>query len=479
MKHPYSQTIFAFLLCFFLAIPSLAADEDILQLKNTGKAFSSVVKTAGPAVVHIRVEKTTKGTGIRDMFNDPIFEHFFGRQFERFRQEPQEFRRRGAGSGFIISADGLILTNNHVVEGAEVIRVSLADKREFTATVVGTDPQSDVAIIKIDGSNLPTLPLGDSNALEVGEWVIAIGSPFELSQSVTVGVVSAKGRSRMGINDYENFIQTDAAINPGNSGGPLLNIYGQAVGINTAIFSRSGGHMGIGFAIPIDMVKSIKEQLLQQGKVVRGWLGLIIQDVDKDLAQSFGLKAVEGVLVSEVTEDSPAAKAGVQQGDVLLTLDGEKLLDVNDLRNRVALVSPGNTVQVDLIREGQRHSLKVRIEEQPANFSSMSRKRPEGQSGGSHLDSLGLSLQKLTPELAQQFGYSRNQGLLISEVVPGSAADTLGLQSGQLIEEINQMRVQSLADVEKALAQGRTPQQVLLRVRAGEFSKYVVLQIKD
>jgi serine protease Do len=484
MKHRYSQTILACLLCFFLGTPLFAADEDLFNLSRSGKAFSSVVQKAGPAVVHIRVEKTTKGIGInrqmRDMFNDPFFEHFFGRQFERFRQqEPQEFRRHGAGSGFIISADGLILTNNHVVEGAEDIRVSLADKREFTATVVGTDPQSDVALIKIDGNNLPTLPLGDSKALEVGEWVIAIGSPFELSQSVTVGVVSAKGRSRMGINDYENFIQTDAAINPGNSGGPLLNIQGQAVGINTAIFSRSGGHMGIGFAIPMDMVKSIKEQLLQQGKVVRGWLGLIIQDLDKDLAQSFGLKAVEGVLVSEVTEGSPAAKAGVQQGDVLLTLDGIKLFDVNDVRNRVALTAPGSTVQLDLIREGRRQKLTVYIEEQPANFSSMGRKSPEQQGGGSHLDGLGLSLQELTPELAQQFGYKHHQGLLISEVLPGSPADILGLQTGQLVEEINQVRVQSLEEVEKALAQGRNPQQVLLRVRTGEFSKYVVLQIKD
>lgn len=253
--------------------PALAQnEEDLALLDRSAKAFSSVVKKAGPAVVHVAVEKATKGSGQfpSELFSDPFFERFFGPQFRHPRvpdRERRNFRQQAAGSGFIITSDGHILTNNHVVEGAEKVTVRLADKREFTAKVVGTDPQSDVAILKIDGSDLPVLPLGNSDTLEVGEWVIAIGSPFELSQTVTVGVVSAKGRNRMGINDYENFIQTDAAINPGNSGGPLLNIHGEAVGMNTAIFSRSGGYMGIGFAIPISMAKSIEQQLRTSGKV--------------------------------------------------------------------------------------------------------------------------------------------------------------------------------------------------------------------
>ena len=268
-----------------------AEDDNIALLDRSAKAFASVVKKAGPAVVHVRVEKSVTSSGQElDLFNDPFFERFFGPQFRHPRQsEPREFKQQGSGSGFIISPDGLILTNNHVVGEADTITVRLADEREFKATVIGTDPQSDVALIKIEADNLPVLPLGDSDKLEVGEWVIAIGSPFELNQTVTVGVVSATGRNRIGINDYENFIQTDAAINPGNSGGPLLNIHGEAIGMNTAIFSRSGGYMGIGFAIPITMAKAIQQQLEQHGKVTRGWLGVVIQDVDEELAKSFGL----------------------------------------------------------------------------------------------------------------------------------------------------------------------------------------------
>ncbi|MCI5144617.1 MAG: Do family serine endopeptidase, partial [Candidatus Electrothrix sp. AR3] len=361
--------------CFFCLLPigqAMAEQSDIALLDRSAKAFSSVVKKVGPAVVYIGVEKTSKAPGgqqLDEMLTDPLFEHFFGKKFDRFPQKPSPFKQHGTGSGFIISADGLILTNNHVVEDADNIKVKLADKRNFTAKVVGTDPQSDVALIKIEGENLPTLPLGDSDRLEVGEWVIAIGSPFELSQSVTVGVVSAKGRSKVGINDYENFIQTDAAINPGNSGGPLLNIHGQAIGINTAIFSRSGGSMGISFAIPINMAKSIEEQLRSTGKVVRGWLGLMIQDMNEDLAQSFDLKKAEGILVSEVTADSPAEKAGLHQGDILLSLNGSKLTDVTDLRNRIAMTVPGSTAKLKIIRDSKRKQIDVLIAEQPSNFS--------------------------------------------------------------------------------------------------------------
>ena len=425
-----NMTVF-FVLCFsLLTTQAGAADQenDIAMLDRSAKAFSSVVRKAGPAVVYIGVEKTNRnftGQGRSDMFNDPFFEHFFGKKFDRFRQpESDPFKQHGSGSGFIISEEGLILTNNHVVDDADTIRVRLGDKREFTASVVGTDPQSDVALIKIDGKNLPTLPLGDSDKLEVGEWVIAIGSPFELSQTVTVGVVSAKGRSRMGINDYENFIQTDAAINPGNSGGPLLNIHGKVVGINTAIFSRSGGYMGIGFAIPVNMAKSVEKQLRSKGKVTRGWLGVAIQDMNEELARSFDVQEAEGILVAEVTKKSPAEKAGLRQGDILLALNGDRLADVTDLRNRIAMTAPGSRITLRIIREGRRKDISVTIAEQPADFSQVTRVYTK-KAHSSLLDNMGLTVQELTPELARQFGYEKGQGVLITQIAPNSPADSV------------------------------------------------------
>ena len=472
-----------FTLCLFLLTAQAGAtsqENDIAMLNRSAKAFSSVVRKAGPAVVYIGVEKTNKsfdGRDQLDMFNDPFFEHFFGKKFDRFRQQPSPFKQHGAGSGFIISENGLILTNNHVVDNADTIRVRLSDKREFTASVVGTDPQSDVALIKIDGKKLPTLALGNSNKLEVGEWVIAIGSPFELSQTVTVGVVSAKGRSRMGVSDYENFIQTDAAINPGNSGGPLLNIHGKVVGINTAIFSRSGGYMGIGFAIPINMAKSFKKQLRSSGKVTRGWLGLAIQDMNEDLAQSFGVNKAEGILVAETTKGSPAKKAGIQQGDIILSLNSHKVVDVTDLRNRIAMTAPGSRVTLHIVREGRKKDIRVVITEQPADFSQATRMRLR-KNNSSLLDNMGLTLQELTPELANQFGYDKKQGILITQVAPNSPADSVGIQAGQLIEEMNRVRVHSVTDLKKAVKKGKNPNQLLLRIRAGEHSKYMVLRIK-
>ncbi|HFQ88638.1 MAG TPA: DegQ family serine endoprotease [Desulfobulbus sp.] len=466
-----------------LAATSVFADDNanIQLLARTAKAFASIVKKAEPAVVHVAVEKSVKGGGNApanpfDFFSDPFFQRFFGPQFRHPRmnprQQPRQFKQWAAGSGFIISPDGYIMTNNHVVENADKITVRLNDKREFKAKVIGTDPQSDVAVIKIDARNLPVLPLGDSDKIQVGEWVIAIGSPFELNETVTVGVVSAKGRNRMGINDYENFIQTDAAINPGNSGGPLLNIYGQVIGINTAIFSRSGGYMGIGFAIPINMAKNIEQQLRKYGKVTRGWLGVVIQDLDEDLAHSFGLDRPEGALVSQVSPNSPAAKAGLRQGDVLVTYNGSKLTNVADLRNKVAMTTPGTKVTMGLIRDGRKREVQVTIGQQPSDFSS----RVGMAAPGNPLAKMGLSLQDLTPELADHFGYKVGQGVLVTEVAPGSPAERVGMQAGQLIEEVNKQRVRNLQDLEKALKRSKNPKEVLLRVRAGDFSQYVVLR---
>nr|WP_321465652.1 DegQ family serine endoprotease [uncultured Desulfobulbus sp.] len=453
------------------------SEDDIAFLDRSAKAFASVVKKAGPAVVHVAVEKekTAQGRDPLELFNDPFFERFFGPQFRNPRNNPNKekrtYKQQAAGSGFIIASDGYILTNNHVVADADRITVRLADKREFKAKVVGTDPQSDVALVKIDAKDLPVLPLGNSDSLEVGEWVIAIGNPFELNQTVTVGVVSAKGRNRMGITDYENFIQTDAAINPGNSGGPLLNIHGEAVGMNTAIFSRSGGYMGIGFAIPINMAKNIEQQLRKNGKVARGWLGVMIQDVNEDLAKSFGGE-VGGALVSEVTDGSPAKKSGLLQGDIITAINGEKVTDVADLRNKIAMTPPNTELKLDVLRDGKEKELVVSIGEQPADMSAFAKK----SGTGADLDGFGLSLQDLTQELADQFGYKKDQGVLIVEVEAGTPGAELGLQSGMLIEEVNRMRVHNLQELRQALKKSGRGKQVLLRVRSGDHSQYVVLQ---
>lgn len=453
---------------------------DIEILDRSSKAFVNVVKKAKPAVVHIKVEKTTKRNahgrqGSEEMFNHPFFEQFFGPQF-RQQQQPrqQEYTQRGQGSGFIINKKGFILTNNHVVEGADSIKVTLSDKREFTATVVGTDPQSDVALIKIDNAvNLPVLPLGDSSKLDVAEWVIAIGNPFGLSQTVTVGVVSATGRSSIGLNDYENFIQTDAAINPGNSGGPLINARGEAVGINTALFSKTGGYMGIGFAIPINMAKSIEKQLKEHGKVTRGWLGVVIQNVDKDLADSFGLKKAGGILVSEVQKDSPASAAGIKRGDVIIELDGEVLKDVSDLRNQIALISPESKAMLLVIRDGREKKVQVTIGHQPSDFNKQANTK-----GVKSLEEYGLTMQELTKDLAERFDYEADSGLIVSNVEQRSPAAKAGMKPGQLVEEVNKIPVSSLSDLAKILSETSEAGKILLRVRSGNYATYIVLGAK-
>ena len=460
----------------FLA-PFLARAEnskDIELLDRSARAFSRVVKDVKPAVVHIAVTSTVEtNSEYEQFFNHPFFEKFFGPEY-RF-QDPQQRKRQqqGAGSGFIIDREGHILTNNHVVEKADKITVTLNDNSEVEATLIGTDPKSDVALIKIDvDHDLPVVQLGDSAALEVGEWVIAIGNPFGLSQTVTVGVVSATGRSRVGINEYENFIQTDAAINPGNSGGPLLNIHGQVVGINSALYSRTGGYMGIGFAIPINMAKFINEQLMDNGKVTRGYLGVGIQDVDEALAESFGLDKAGGVLITDVQDDTPASKAGVKSQDVLVKLDGIDLQDTQDLRNRIAQTIPGTTVVLDIVRDGKPVELKVKIGEQPADFGIAA----QGSSDQNPLSPFGLVVQELTADLAEQLGYKGRQGLVISEVEPGSAAAEIGLKSGFLIEEVQKVRVTSLEELRQVMEQSGASERVLLRVRVGQNSRYVVLK---
>ncbi len=438
------------------------------------KAFAQVAKKAGPAVVFVQVEKVVERApamepfpfgGPFDFFGQDFFERFFRQRF------PRKFKQMGAGSGFIISPDGYILTNNHVVANASKVTVKLADGREFKAKIVGTDPASDVAVLKIKAEGLPILPLGDSDKIEVGEWVIAIGNPFGLTQTVTVGVISAKGRSGVGITDYEDFIQTDAAINPGNSGGPLVNLRGEAIGMNTAIFTRSGGYMGIGFAIPINMIKVITKQLIEKGKVVRGWLGVVIQDLNEALAKSFGLEKPEGALITEVAEGSPADKAGLKSGDVIVEYNGKPVRNVAELRTMVALTPPGTKVKMVIVRDGKRREVEVTIGQQPQSISLLT-----GQD--QFLKKLGLSVQTLTPDLAERFGYGTAKGVIISAVEPGSPAALAGLAPGMLIVEVNHKRVKTMEEFAQALAESRRTGRVLFKVCTRELCRYVALTVE-
>ncbi len=473
-----TQAIIVIVSSFLLLAPFIGQAKEttpgVELLDRSAKIFTSVVKDVQPAVVHIKVTSTVDvNSQYEQFFNNPFFERFFGPQHRFQEPQPRQRKQQGAGSGFIIDKEGHILTNNHVVDKADEITVTLSDKTEVEAKLIGTDPKSDVALIKIDvDHDLPTVELGDSDALEVGEWVIAIGNPFGLDQTVTVGVVSAKGRSRVGINEYENFIQTDAAINPGNSGGPLLNIHGQVVGINSALYSRTGGYMGIGFAIPINMAKFINEQLMENGTVTRGYLGVGIQDVNEELAESFGLDKAGGVLITEVQDDTPASKAGFKSQDIIVQLDGTEIEDTQDLRNRIAQTIPGTAVTIGIIRDGKPVDLEVTIGEQPSDFGVAG----IGGAGPNPLASFGLVVQELTPDLAEQLGYKDRQGLVISEVDPNSAAAEAGLQPGYLIEEVQKVKVSNLEELQEVMKQSGTDNRVLLRVRSGQSSRYIVLK---
>jgi serine protease Do len=442
-------------------------------------SFTGIAKKAIPTVVFIKVEKSIEtGRPGRpfefnnpfDQFNEEFFRRFFGPQFPR-QERPREYKQMGMGSGFIFSDEGYIFTNHHVVGDADKITVRLADGREFDAKVSGSDPKSDLAIIKIDGvEDLPVLPLGNSDDLEVGEWVMAVGNPFGLSHTLTVGVVSAKGRTTVGITDYEDFIQTDAAINPGNSGGPLINLKGEAIGINSAIFSKSGGYMGIGFAIPINMVKNIKDQLITHGEVSRGYLGVGIQDLDKDLVESFGLSGTEGVLVAEVAKDSPAAKAGIRQGDVIVEFNGNKVKDVGQFRNMVSLTLPETKVKLTVITDGKKKVLTATLE-------ALDKAQISRAVESKIMNKLGFTVQDLSKEMANRFGYNTLQGVLISQVVPGSPAHLAGIQPGLLILEVNRRKVKNAKDFNTALADSVKSKKVLLLITDGHHARYVILNI--
>jgi len=440
-------------------------------------AFISVAKAAQPAVVNISLSRKVIGGAQQPpspspFFDDPFFRRFFGEEFRRRFQLPPERREQGLGSGVLVSSDGYIVTNNHVIAEAEEVTVLLADGRRFTAKVVGTDPRTDVAVIKIDAKGLPTLPWGDSSRLQVGEMVLAVGNPFGLNQTVTMGVISAVGRAHMGIVDYEDFIQTDAAINPGNSGGPLVNLKGELIGINTAIFSQSGGYMGIGFAIPSNMAKGVMQSLIKHGKVIRGWLGVGIQDLTEDLAKEFGVAEIKGALVSDVVSDGPAAKAGLERGDVITLFNNVSVKDATQLRSLVTDSEPGTTVTLTILREKRHRDIKVTLGEQPKEAGQFPGK-PLAPGRGDHTLA-GVAVEPLAREDLRRLDIEG--GVAVSGVELESPADRAGLREGDVIREINRKPVRSVEDFER-LVRGLSPKQgVLMLIMRGKAT--VFLSIK-
>jgi serine protease Do len=419
-------------------------------------SFADVAKQARPAVCHIFAAQAARGGG------DPLED--FSRRF--FGEAPPQRERRSLGSGFLISPDGYIVTNAHVVRDATRIRVRLASKDEFDAKLIGADPKTDVALIKIEPREpLPTVRLGSSAALEVGDWVVAIGNPFGLAQTVTAGIVSATGRV-IGAGPYDDFIQTDASINPGNSGGPLLNLDADVVGINSAIFSRSGGSVGIGFAIPIDLAKRIVDQLRERGRVVRGWLGVSIQDMTPELAHSFGFDRPHGVIVADVLQNGPADHAGIRRGDVIVEFQGRPILESHNFPALVADTPVGTQAEVKIVRDGKEQHLAVTVAELP--------ERPRAPAAGTAED-WGIAVADLTPDLARRLGLpAQRRGVVITAVAPRSPAADAQLGPGDIIREVNRAEVRTVREYRAALA--KAGPQVLLLVQRGDLSSFVALR---
>lgn len=441
--------------------------------------FTEIAKKLMPVTVHISTTKIIKARRrampqmqgpfgdqdqFRDFFGDEFFRHFFGDMPNR------DYKQQGLGSGFILDRDGYILTNNHVVEGADEIKVTLFNKKEYDGNVVGRDEKTDIALIKIKEPNgdLPVAALGDSDSLEVGEWVLAIGNPFGLQETVTQGIVSAKWR-KIGAGPYDDFIQTDASINPGNSGGPLFNLQGKVVGINTMIYSPSGGNVGIGFAIPINIVRKVVTQLKEKGRVIRGWLGVVVQKVTPELAESFGIKEGKGALVADVDREGPAAKAGIASGDVILEFDGREIKEMEDLPLLVAETEVGRTVPVVVMRNGKKKNISVKIGE-------MKEQQEQHASAQGDKQDIGITVQAVTPEMAQRYGLTRREGVIITQVDPGGPAEEAGLRPGDIIQEINRAAIKTVGDYTSAIRKVKAGDNILFLVKRGQSALWIVVR---
>jgi serine protease Do len=476
------------IMLFITPFSLFAQDPDsIATLRQMGNAFSSIAEKTSPAVVALRAERIVTqeyGGSMREWpfgepFSDP-FEFFFRRsprqrdpREQRAPRQPRRESRTAQGSGFLISPDGYILTNNHMVEKSEKIEVELTDGRKFTAKIIGTDPDSDVAVVKVDAKDLPYLELADSDALEVGEWVLAIGNPLGLSHTVTAGIVSAKGRSGFGLAYFENFIQTDAAINFGNSGGPLINLDSEVVGINTAIVG-SGGNIGIGFAIPINMAKNIYEQLVSNGTVLRGYIGIKFKELESEVASALGLKKdTRGIIVDEVMEDSPAEKAGLKRYDVIVEFEGKPVGKSNEFMNRVAMLKPGTKVEMVVLRNKRRKTITLNL----ATLPSMAERT--GALPKETRKDLGFSVEDLTDDVARDYGYKGLSGVIVTSVDDGSQAAEKGIAPGALIMEVNQQKVRNATEFNEAIKDAKKEGTALLYVKRGLYTFFVPLKLSE
>jgi serine protease Do len=425
-------------------------------------SLTAVARATMPAVVNIASARTVRGPEAPGPYAaDPFFRFFFG-------PEMAPRREKSLGSGVIVTSDGYVLTNNHVIEGAQDIRVTLSDRREFTASLVGADPKTDLAVLRLTGSGLAVMPLADSSRVDVADIVLAIGNPFGLSQTVTMGIVSAVGRASLGIADYEDFIQTDAAINPGNSGGALVNASGALIGVNTAIFSQSGGYAGIGFAVPSNMARQVMDQLVTRGKVTRGYLGASVQELTPAVARGLGLSVSRGILVGDVMPDGPAARAGLRRGDVVTAIDDKPVDDAGQFRNTIAATAPGTRRRLTVLRDGKEQAVEVAVGELPAERTARAApaRGPDAP--------LGVSVADLTPELARRLGQPVKEGAVITEVDPRGLAAEAGLRPGDVIQEVNRQPVRTARDFARAVEQARGRDTAVL-VNRGGSTAYVAI----